>query len=863
MAKQTKRQRKFQATGGVKKRIDKGGTIAKGGKVRNKGRKANEKTNNSAGTNPVKQPSRDRTDDLVGKANLGDLDIDSFFAQFSEEVTVEQEDEGDDEVDDAESEEVDNDDNVDDDDNEELGENSDDDDDDGEGEDQDEDEMDCDNGVENSDSENDDSDDEDVDMAEARMKAQMAKMQRNDPEFHDFLKQNEETLLDFGTSETGVGVDPTTDTIDDDDDKANERNENANGSIQLTKSLLISLSKGTFESHGIKSLKRLVSAYKSACHVVDANDTTNDSSSKHRPGENGQNYQIDSPQIYDKLLVLCLNRLHEAFKFHLVPTTKPTVSDDSADNDEKEPSEEMEEDEHNKPISPKTLEKSPRWLELKPILLSFFRSTLHIMAEAKEPDLLAFILKKLSKYIRFMTPFPRMAEAMLKALTGLWSAPLDSSEEYQVVRLNAFLRIRQLALTQPYPFIEDCLKKTYLAYSRRAKFGSSVINSPSLPTLTFMGNCLVELYSLDFHSSYQHAFVYIRQMALLLRAAMHKKTPDAVQQVYCWQYMNCLKLWVAVLSATAPATDGAMMRSLLFPLTEIILGTARFVAAPVRHMPLTFHCVRLLQQLAAAAGDLFIPTTPLLLDVLDWKEWTMPPKKSKNSNQQHASSRGLPLHLMLKLGKTDPLRSHEQLEAGIKEFFLLLNREVELYRYSAGFPEFSMRIVMRLRQFSKMGRNPRWRTYVKACIETCERYSAFAVQSRSQLAEAPRDVKLLECLKPVAEKSMRERHEESVAKEQSILDVASSSITTKEAKLAAKSNDDDDENDSDGDDIDDDKDEKEKQSKASQKRRQKSRAAKAKLNPEDLAKQLLRDDEIMEAADEVQDGVQWSDDDDE
>jgi len=63
-----------------------------------------------------------------------------------------------------------------------------------------------------------------------------------------------------------------------------------------------------------------------------------------------------------------------------------------------------------------------------------------------------------------------------------------------------------------------------------------------------MGNCLVELYSLDVDSSYQHAFIYIRQLALHLRAAITKKTKESFQQIYAWQYFNCLRVWSAVIA---------------------------------------------------------------------------------------------------------------------------------------------------------------------------------------------------------------------------------------------------------------------------------------------------------------------------
>lgn len=797
MAKASKRTRKFNATGGIKGRLEKG-TIKSNGKLRKRKKPTSDRDTAQGPTvkKDMVEERRDQDNDFMSEKNLGDLDMDAFFENINKSIEGElanqnkelsdsegssgsEEDDGDNLVDHEEHREKDEED------------------------------------VTSSSEIDSDSDDENIEKAEARMKAEMAKMKNHDPDFHKFLKENEGSLLHFGGEDDEESHDQVgkVDDVEDHDDEENEDRDSKNEVIELTPELLEALERGTFKSHGLKALKKLIGAYRSACHLADSISDQE----KARPGESGSSYSIQSSKVYDKLMLMCLNRCHEEFKYHFFQT-----QDDIDDGTETESD--------NKPINAKKFENSEKWPDLRPILLSFFRSTLHIMSEAKEPELLALILKALSKYLPMMTPFPRIADATLKSLVNLWSAPLDSSEDYQVVRLHAFVRIRQLALTQPFPFIEDCLKKTYLAYAKRAKFGTGSSVATSLPTLTFMGNCLVELYSLDYHSSYQHAFVYIRQLALILRSAIQKKTAESFQQLFCWQYIHCAKLWVAVLSSAASKPDGSLLRSLIYPLTEVILGMCRLSPSPVRHLPLRFHCIRLLQKLAASSEQ-FIPTTSILLDVLDFKEWSMAPKKTKTGN-----ARGIQMQFLLKLPKDDALRTYEQLEAGMSEFILLVEREIELYRYSAGFPEFSVRIVQVLRQFAKQTRNARWRTYCRGCIDTCDKYSKFAVTERSKLHEAPKNIARLECLLPPSTPNMLERHEASIQKEMKDIEASRLVESSKEQSSGSSTD-------------------ASKRKMTPEKKATTKRAKTKTPNKEEMD----LDDDILEQEDRVQEGVQWSD----
>jgi len=759
----------------------------------------------------------------------------------------------------------------------------------------------------NSDSEDDlnslGSEEEDIEASEARLKKQLEELAENDPEFHKYLKENESSLLEYGEDDDEDGGDYVQDEDnldidldemeDDGEDEGKspkkktakkEASKQSEDKFLLTPQRLESLEQGAFESHSIKGLKRIISAYKTACHLSDASrqDKAEDSDDDEAPKRNKREFQITSPVVFDRLMAVCLSQCHEEFYRHFLDgdTSEQDGSDDEdSDSGDEEGDTDAKTVDENKPINPKLLFKSSNWPILRPYLESFLKSTLHLLSEAgKEANLQKFVLQSLAKYVPLLTAFPKISKPMLKICVKLWSAPLDTSEEYQMVRLQAFLRIRQLSITQPYPFIEDALKMTYLSYAQRSKFGTASNVTTVLPTLTFMGNCIVELYTLDYASAYQHAFVYIRQLALHLRTALMKKTKESMAVVYCWQYVHCLKLWVAVLSAacgkSGSSTDGAsaklgggigkdeeanLLRSLVFPLTEIIMGLTRLVPI-ARYAPLRLHCVRLLQQLAASSES-FIPTTFLLLGVLDLKEISSKPLRDDGKKGKAKTAvRGLRLPLILKLPKEGTLRTTEQLDAVLKEVFVLLNREVDLYRYSPGFPEFSFAILSRLRKFNKEVSNGRWRAYSKGTIELCEKYSTFIITERATLVDAPKDVRRLEALKPTNTPSMRERYDSSVSKEKRLEAATDPLVGSKKKGDAAKGKGEDKTKgkrkkaETVDEESDDEKfEEEEAQPKITKQPKSKKRKA-AVINEADL-----KNVEALKEEDEVQEGIVWSD----
>lgn len=159
-------------------------------------------------------------------------------------------------------------------------------------------------------------------------------------------------------------------------------------------------------------------------------------------------------------------------------------------------------------------------------------------------------------------------------------------------------------------------------------------------------------------------------------------------------------------------------------------------------------------------------------------------------------------------------------------------------------------------QFNKEISNGTWRAYSKGTIELCEKYSAFAVNGRSTLVDAPKDVRRLEALKPINVPSMRERYESAVAKEKR-LEAATqplrkennkvdNSSGKKDAKNKRKRN--NDENEEEGDSSDE-------MVQKQQPKKTMKKKKKAVVNQEDL-----NNVNALKEEDEVEEGIVWSDD---
>ena len=112
----------------------------------------------------------------------------------------------------------------------------------------------------------------------------------------------------------------------------------------------------------------------------------------------------------------------------------------------------------------------------------------------------------------------------------------------------------------------------------------------------------------------------------------------------------------------------------------------------------------------------------------------------------------------------------------VAEVFTLLNREIELYRYTAAFPEWCVK------KFCKDTGNHKWKAYGKGVVEMCTKYTVYAKRKRTELGKAPKDVGKLEWLLEQGGKDMGERLEDIVKEEKRMEEISKPIIGGKKKK---------------------------------------------------------------------------------
>lgn len=263
--------------------------------------------------------------------------------------------------------------------------------------------------------------------------------------------------------------------------------------------------------------------------------------------------------------------------------------------------------------------------------------------------------------------------------------------------------------------LNSVLKLMYLSYVQNSKF----VSPSTLPGINFMRRSLAEMFALDLNTTYQHAFLYIRQLAIHLRNATILKKKDSFRAVYNWQYINSLRLWSELLSLTATSE---ILQPLIYPLATITLGVIHLIPT-AQYFPLRFHCIQLLISLMKRT-NCFIPILPFIFEVL----------RNHTFNQKHTSVSMKPLQFtcILRLNKSQ-LSQNGFRDEVIEQVCALSLEYLAKESNSIAFCELVVPLIVYINKYLKICRNANYSRKLKQLLDKIQDNFKFIEEQRLKM----------------------------------------------------------------------------------------------------------------------------------
>jgi nucleolar complex protein 2 len=267
----------------------------------------------------------------------------------------------------------------------------------------------------------------------------------------------------------------------------------------------------------------------------------------------------------------------------------------------------------------------------------------------------------------------------------------------------------------------------------------------TLPSINLMKNTAAELFQLDPALSYQHAFTFIRMLAVHIRNVVRSTTSgkggedgQAFKAVYNWAYVHSIDFWSQVLAGAASveaqhARGGleSPLKPLIYPLTQIALGVVRLLPSS-RYFPLRFHILASLIRIVSLTGT-YIPLTPFLLEILDSAEF-------RRANPKKATLKPLDLAYVIRAPAAYPKTRVYQEVLGEELVFLLGDYHAQLATNIA-FPEIVLPVITSIKRHIKRGSagSPKVANQLKALADKLDANRTWVEQKRRNVGFAPRD----------------------------------------------------------------------------------------------------------------------------
>ncbi|XP_027346329.1 nucleolar complex protein 2 homolog isoform X2 [Abrus precatorius] len=454
---------------------------------------------------------------------------------------------------------------------------------------------------------------------------------------------------------------------------------------QMTSAYVDSLCKLVKEQDSVPALTCLINAYRAACH--NDGEAINVSGCVLSQG-------TQKSETFSNILMFMLHEADNIFRRLLgisnLSSRKETILE---------------------------LKNTTKWLSLRPLIKSYIRSTMFLLNQITDSEILAFSICQLRASMIFLSAFPSLMCNLLEISVHIWATGDRSLSSH------SFLIIRDIASVFGSNWFDFCFVKTYKAFISHSQFVEKKFEH-----IHFLRNCFVELCCIDMQKSSNKAIICILYLGKILHKGWETKEKEVVKTICSWQYINCVDLWVTFISANIHDYD---LQPLLYMIVQIINGVALLFPGP-RYLPLRLRCIQWLNHLADSSG-VFIPVASLVLDVLEYKITKDSGKPSKVIEPM--STIKLPKHW---------LKSHDFQEQCVSSAIELLSEHFAQWSYHISFPELATTPLIHLKKLFERTSIENFRRVIKRFIDQVEMNIDLMQKKREEVPFSPKDQQSVE-----------------------------------------------------------------------------------------------------------------------